>query len=172
MLSMCKKFLILLLVLCLSQGCKVFHSTSHLFHKKNSSTTFNQDDLDQLFKKGFSYLGVPYRLGGTDSNGLDCSGLLFTMYESSFFQIPRTTSQQLEFGLPVSIDQIQLGDWVFFSNQSGIINHVGIVSNIKKDSILFLHASTSKGVIEDELMRGYWYNSFVKAIRPFKQIKF
>lgn len=172
MLSMCKKFLILLLVFFLSQGCKIFHGSSHLFHKKNSSTTFNQDDLDQLFKKGFSYLGVPYRLGGTDSYGLDCSGLLFTMYESSFFQIPRTTSQQLEFGLPVSIDQIQLGDWVFFSNQSRIINHVGIVSNIKKDSILFLHASTSKGVREDELMRGYWYNSFVKVIRPFKQIKF
>jgi len=121
---------------------------------------------------GFSYLGVPYRIGGTDKNGLDCSGLLFAMYESNSFQIPRTTSQQLEFGFPVSVNQIQRGDWVFFSNQSGIINHVGIVSNIKKDSILFLHASTSKGVREDELLKGYWYNSFVKVIRPFKQIKF
>jgi cell wall-associated NlpC family hydrolase len=169
---MCKKILILLLVLFLSQGCKVFHGSLHLFHKKNSPTTFNQDDLDQLFKMGFSYLGVPYRVGGTDKNGLDCSGLLFAMYESNSFQIPRTTSQQLEFGFPVSINQIQRGDWVFFSNQSGIINHVGIVSNIKKDSILFLHASTSKGVREDELLKGYWYNSFVKVIRPFKQIKF
>ena len=172
MLSMCKKIVILLLVLFLSQGCKLFHSTVHLFHKKNLSTTFNQDDLDQLFKMGYSYLGVPYRLGGTDKNGLDCSGLLFTMYDSNSFRIPRTTSQQLEFGLPVSIDQIQRGDWVFFSNQSRIINHVGIVSNINKDSILFLHASTSKGVREDELLKGYWHNSFVRVIRPFKQIKF
>ncbi len=156
----------------LCQGCKTFHGSLHFFHKKNSSTTFNLDDLDQLFKSGFSYLGVPYRIGGTDKNGLDCSGLLFMMYKSNSFQIPRTTSQQLEFGFPVSINQIQRGDWVFFSNQSGIINHVGIVSNINKDSILFLHASTSKGVREDELMKGYWYNSFVKVIRPFKHIKF
>jgi cell wall-associated NlpC family hydrolase len=169
---MCKKFFILLLILFLCQGCRLFHGSLHLFHKKNTLTTFNQDDLDQLFKMGFSYLGVPYRVGGTDKNGLDCSGLLFTMYQSSFFQIPRTTSQQLEFGLPVSINQIQRGDWVFFSNPSGMINHVGIVSNIKKDSILFLHASTSKGVREDELLKGYWHNSFAKAIRPFKQIKF
>jgi len=169
---MCKKIVILLLVLCLSQGCKTFYNTVHLFHKKNLSTTFNNNDLDQLFKSGFSYIGVPYRIGGTDKNGLDCSGLLFKMYESNSFQIPRTTSQQLEFGFPVSINQIQRGDWVFFSNQSGTINHVGIVSNIHKDSILFLHASTSKGVREDELMKGYWYNSFVKVIRPFKQIKF
>ncbi len=169
---MCKRYFILLLFLVLCQGCKTYHGSLHFFHKKNSSTTFNLDDLDQLFKSGFSYLGVPYRIGGTDKNGLDCSGLLFMMYESNSFQIPRTTSQQLEFGFPVSINQIQRGDWVFFSNQSGIINHVGIVSNINKDSILFLHASTSKGVREDELMKGYWYNSFVKVIRPFKQIKF
>jgi len=169
---MCKKFFILLLILFLCQGCKLFHGSMHIFHKKNTLTTFNQDDLDQLFKMGFSYLGVPYRVGGTDKSGLDCSGLLFIMYQNSFFQIPRTTSQQLEFGLPVSINQIQRGDWVFFSNAFGMINHVGIVSNIKKDSILFLHASTSKGVREDELLKGYWHNSFAKAIRPFKQIKF
>jgi len=169
---MCKKFLTILLILFLCQGCRLFHRSLHKFHVTNESAHFSNKEIDQLFKKGFSYLGVPYRVGGTDSNGLDCSGLLFAMYENSFFQIPRTTSQQLEFGLPVSIDQIQLGDWVFFSNQSGVINHVGIVSNIKRDSILFLHASTSKGVREDELMRGYWHNSFVKVIRPFKQIKF
>jgi cell wall-associated NlpC family hydrolase len=169
---MCKKFFILLLILFLCQGCKIFQRSLHIFHVKKESSNFNQEELDQLFKQGFSYVGVPYRVGGTDKSGLDCSGLLFIMYQNSFFQIPRTTSQQLEFGLPVSINQIQRGDWVFFSNSSGMINHVGIVSNIKKDSILFLHASTSKGVREDELLKGYWHNSFAKAIRPFKQIKF
>ncbi len=169
---MYKRFFILISLFFLCQGCRFFRSSLHTFHTKNESAHFNKMEIDQLFRKGFSYLGVPYRVCGTDGNGLDCSGLLFAMYESSFFQIPRTTSQQLEFGLPVSIDQIQLGDWVFFSNQSGMINHVGIVSSIKKDSILFLHASTSKGVREDELMRGYWHNSFEKVIRPFKQIKF
>ena len=151
---MYKRFFILISLFLLCQGCRLFRSSLHTFHTKNESAHFNKKEIDQLFKIGFSYLGVPYRIGGIDSNGLDCSGLLFAMYDSSFYQIPRTTSQQLEFGLPVSIDQIQLGDWVFFSNQSGMINHVGIVSNIKKDSILFLHASTSKGVREDELMRG------------------
>lgn len=172
MLSMYKKLFILISLFFFCQGCKIFHSSLHIFHVNKETSNFNQEELDQLFKQGFSYVGVPYRVGGSDKNGLDCSGLLFTMYQSSFFQIPRTTSQQLEFGIPVSMNQIQRGDWVFFSNQSGMINHVGIVSNIKNDSILFLHASTSKGVREDELMKGYWHNLFVKAIRPFKHIKF
>jgi len=167
-----KKFVLLFSLFILCQSCKIFHNTSRIFHVNKESGNFNHEELDLLFKQGFSYVGVPYRIGGTDKHGLDCSGLLFIMYQSSFFQIPRTTSQQLEFGLPVSINQIQRGDWVFFSNSSGTINHVGIVSSIKKDSILFLHASTSKGVREDELLRGYWHKSFVKAIRPFKQIKF
>jgi cell wall-associated NlpC family hydrolase len=169
---MYKKYFVFIVIVLLCQSCRVFHRSSFHTYLKNQSSTFKPYELDQIFKEGFSYLGVPYRIGGTDMNGLDCSGLLFSIYQKSFFQIPRTTSQQLEFGLPVSIDQIQRGDWVFFSNQSGLINHVGIVSNIRKDSIIFLHASTSKGVREDELMRGYWHNSFVKAIRPFKQIKF
>ena len=141
-------------------------------HTKEFSNTFSKEELDQILGEGFSHFGVPYRAGGMDKNGFDCSGLLFSIYNNSHFQVPRTTSQQLEFGLPVSINHISRGDWVFFSNQWGQINHVGIVSRVNKDSILFLHASTSKGVREDELMRGYWYNSFVKAIRPFKQIKF
>ena len=172
MLYIFKRFYILFSLFILCQGCKIFNKSLRIIHEKNQSANFNKQEIDQLFKKGFSYLGVPYRLGGTDRNGIDCSGLLFTMYESSFFQIPRTTSQQLEFGLPVSLDKIQIGDWVFFSNHSGMVNHVGIVSSIKKDSILFLHASTSKGVREDELLRGYWRNSFVRVIRPFKKIKF
>jgi len=169
---MFKKFLIILLILFLSQGCQIFHGSWHLFCAKNQTNTFNQDDLNHLFKTGFSFLGVPYLVGGSDNHGLDCSGLLFSMYKNNSFQVPRTTSQQLEFGFRVSINQIQRGDWVFFSNQNGIINHVGIVSNINKDSILFLHASTSKGVREDELLRGYWHNSIAKVIRPFKKIKF
>ena len=137
MLSMYKRFFILISLFLLCQGCRLFRSSLHTFHTKNESAHFNNKEIDQLFKTGFSYLGVPYRVGGTDSNGIDCSGLLFTMYESSFFQIPRTTSQQLEFGLPVSIDQIQLGDWVFFSNQSGMINHVVSSQTLKRIQFYF-----------------------------------
>ena len=169
---MCKKYCFLILLFVLCQSCQLYHGIKNRLHAKEISKTFSKEELNQILGNGFSFLGVPYRIGGIDKNGLDCSGLLFSMYNSSLFQVPRTTSQQLEFGLPVSINQIERGDWVFFSNQAGQINHVGIVSSTNKDSILFLHASTSKGVREDELMRGYWYNSFVKAIRPFKQIKF
>lgn len=169
---MFKAYLTLILLFFLIQSCKLYQKSIQIFQVQKNLNSFNNRELDDLLKQGFLYLGVPYRVGGMDKSGLDCSGLLFSMYQNELFQIPRTTLQQSEFGLPVSINQVKKGDWVFFSSQFGFINHVGIISNINKDSILFLHASTSKGVREDELTKGYWHNLFVKAIRPFKRIKF
>ena len=169
---MCRKLIIMTSLFLFCQSCQLYHVFKKNSHTKKVSKAFSKEELDQILEDGFSFLGVPYRIGGGDKNGVDCSGLLFSIYNSSHFQIPRITSQQLEFGFPVSMNQVERGDWVFFSTQSGLINHVGIVSRMNKDSILFLHASTSKGVREDELLRGYWHNAFIKAIRPFKQIKF
>jgi probable lipoprotein NlpC len=154
------------------QSCRFSKSPLRFSKTNHESNIFNEAELNQILHEAYSYLGVPYRLGGIDKYGVDCSGLLFSIYQKGFFLIPRTTSQQLEFGLPVSLNQIKRGDWVFFSNESSLVNHVGIVSDIKNNSILFLHASTSKGVRKDELTKGYWHNVFIKAIRPFKRALF
>jgi cell wall-associated NlpC family hydrolase len=101
---------------------------------------------------------------------MDCSGLLFRVYVDNHFSIPRSSLQQSQFGLVVSKDNIQRGDWLLFkTNGSLTINHIGIVIRVNGErDVQFLHASTSKGVRSDQLYTNYWLKAYDKAIRPFK----
>ncbi len=142
-----------------------------LFKKSERiSPQFDRSENEKLISSAFTYYGVAYRLGGTDAQGMDCSGLLFRIYSDQQYTIPRVTYQQASYGFPISLNSIEKGDWLFFkTNGSDVINHVGLVSNIRgPQELLFIHASTTKGVREDNLYSDYWFKSFVKVIRPFK----
>lgn len=154
-------------------SCSVWKKTIRFLGiTKNEALENNYSirEVDQIIQAGMSYKGVPYRTGGVDRKGMDCSGLLFRIYTDQNFQIPRLSKDQAQFGLPISIQEAQVGDWIFFAtSQKNSINHSGIISRIKSaDEVYFLHASTSKGVREDNLYTKYWLGSFVKIIRPFK----
>lgn len=137
-------------------------------HVENNNYSIRE--VDQIIRSAYTYVGVPYRTGGIDAKGMDCSGLLFRIYADQKRVIPRLSKDQAQFGLPVSIQEIQVGDWIFFAtNKSNSINHSGIVSQIiSANEVYFIHASTSKGVREDNLYQKYWLGSFVKIIRPYK----
>ena len=118
------------------------------------------------------YTGTPYRSGGNDRNGLDCSGLIYTTYANVGLKVPRISWQQAEFGREIErTENIQPGDWIFYvpdAGKAGYISHIGIVTTVKnKRDITFIHASSSRGVREDNLFSAYFKNRFVKAVRPF-----
>jgi len=68
------------------------------------------------------YLGVPYAWGGATPGGFDCSGLVMYVYGQLGISLPHYAAAQYGFGTPVSRDQLQPGDLVFFDG----LNHVGI----------------------------------------------
>lgn len=168
---MFNKLLRICLFACLLVSCQLTKNSFRYF-KKNTLviTNYSIKEIDALIETAKNYHGVIYRNGGTDEKGMDCSGLLFRVYSDQNFMIPRPTYQQELFGLPVSIDNIQKGDWVFFkTNGSKTINHVGLITKIvNQKEVYFIHASTSKGVREDNLFAKYWFTSFEKVIRPYK----
>lgn len=92
------------------------------------------------------WLGVRYRYGGTDKEGVDCSGLVYNVYYKYGIILPRTAAQQYNFIKRVEYDNLQVGDLVFFSS-GGNISHVGIYTG----NNTMIHASTSKGVIYQDL---------------------
>lgn len=119
-----------------------------------------------------SFTGTPYRSGGNDRRGIDCSGLVASVYTQVGLKVPRISWQQAEFGTEVEeVHNIKAGDWIFYvpdAGKAGYVSHVGIVTEVKgRSEILFIHASSSKGVREDNLYSKYFKNRFVKAVRPF-----
>ncbi len=68
------------------------------------------------------YLGVPYVWGGASPSGFDCSGLVMYVYAQLGVSLPHFAAAQYGFGTPVSRDQLQPGDLVFFDG----LDHVGI----------------------------------------------
>jgi len=59
--------------------------------------------------------GAPYRNGGTDPNGFDCSGFTQYVFGQHGIALPREVRDQFGLGTPVSADAIGPGDLLFFA---------------------------------------------------------
>jgi cell wall-associated NlpC family hydrolase len=99
------------------------------------------------------WLGVRYRRGGTDRNGVDCSGLVLRLYaDVAGLALPRTSQQQSRVGLAVATRDLRAGDLVLFSTDGRDIDHVGLCLG----GTDFVHASPSKGVVVSSLRQNYY----------------
>ncbi len=95
--------------------------------------------------------------------GLDCSGLVYTVFRDFGIALPRTSRDQSAFGARVGREQLQPGDLVFFHTGVGAkVTHVGIYAGGGE----FIHASTrSRRVKFDRLDNKYFDNRYVSARR-------
>lgn len=133
-----------------------------------SSKRHREERVDTVITKARSYIGTPYKWGGTTTLGMDCSGLLMRSFESVDMYIPRTSKEQSKLGRKVTFNELEKGDLVFFKTmkKKGRVTHAGIVTDARrKDQVMFIHASSSRGVIEVSLMSEYYRNAFTKARR-------
>lgn len=118
-----------------------------------------------------SYRGTPYRYGGTTRSGIDCSALVFHSFYSVGVNLPRRSEDQSKLGQKVNLNQVQPGDVLFFATgkRKNQVSHSGIVTEISKDDVRFIHASTSLGVTEDFLSNRYWSQAFLFAKRILEE---
>jgi cell wall-associated NlpC family hydrolase len=106
--------------------------------------------------------GAPYRSGGADPAGFDCSGLVSYVFAQHGVRVPRDVRKQYEAGRDVDPAALAAGDLVFFTTIAPGASHVGIV--VGGDQ--FVHAPTTNGVVRVEsLSSPYWSNRFVGAKR-------
>jgi hypothetical protein len=109
-----------------------------------------------------SLRGIPYRNGGTDPNGFDCSGFTQYVFAQHGISIPREVREQFRLGSSVQPDQLVAGDLLFFATTDPGASHVGI--SIGGDE--FVHAPSSTGVVRVEhLGSSYWSPRFLGARR-------
>ncbi|GIV43117.1 MAG: hypothetical protein KatS3mg035_0240 [Bacteroidia bacterium] len=125
-----------------------------------------QGQAQKLIEEAQKYLGTPYKLGGTTQAGMDCSGFVMTVFKSQGIQLPRISPDQYKFGKPISIEEIQPGDLMFFSTPSKphTIGHSAICVAIEEGKIKFIHAA-STGVRYDYLLPGYYLKHYKGACR-------
>lgn len=126
-----------------------------------------KDDL-RLYSEAASWLGVPYRYGGNNQSGIDCSGLVVQIYQDIYrITLQRTVTDMADKNCrKVTKNELKPGDLVFFNTSKSKkgINHVGL---FLKDQY-FIHASTSKGVIISSIREKYYHKTWKKGGRVKK----
>ena len=118
-------------------------------------------DAYALTSTALSFRGVPYRNGGADPGGFDCSGFVWYVFGQHGIPTPRTVSDLFRAGGDAS-GPLQPGDLVFFSTVAPGPTHVGIA--IGGDE--FVHAPSSTGVVRVErVSTPYWAARYLGARR-------
>lgn len=109
-----------------------------------------------------SWLGTPYKYGGNDRNGVDCSGLVLQVYQRALaIDLPRTSRDQRDYCENSKVSGIVPGDLLFFATgkDESRVSHVGIFVGGNN----MIHASTSKGVIVSDFTTPYYKRTFAGA---------
>jgi probable lipoprotein NlpC len=122
--------------------------------------------ISKVIASAESYIGTPYKYGGTTRSGIDCSGLIQNSFTSAGYRIPRTAKEQSKTGSKVGWSKVRPGDLVFFKfkKKGERWYHSGLISKVNGDDIRFIHASSSRGVVESSLNSDY-YRDNVKVFR-------
>jgi len=109
------------------------------------------------------WMGAPYRYGGATMHGTDCSGLVWNVYKDLYnINVPHSSEKQYEECKHINAQHLKEGELVFFRiNKHKTVSHVGIYLANNK----FIHATTKRGVMIDDLSEPYYAKAFVGAGR-------
>ena len=103
------------------------------------------------------YLGIPYVYGGASPSGFDCSGFVMYVFAQVGISLPHNAAAQYGYGMPVSRDQLQPGDLVFFNG----LGHVGIYIGGGQ----FIHSPHTGDVVKISSLSGWYSSTWVGARR-------
>ena len=127
--------------LCIVSGCATSHRTSTSRPIDRGTIRIPSGTGDRIARAALDVLGTPYRYGGSNKEGFDCSGLVQYAHSQAGISIPRTTATQFDTAKTVA-KELQIGDVLFF-RINGRISHNGIYLGDGH----FIHApSTGKNV--------------------------
>lgn len=170
-----KKILFLGLMSVFLVSCGAVHSSNKVAEKTATNRSLKSNTagkkksalVENILAKADTYLGTPYQLGGMSRSGIDCSGLLYKVFEENNLNIPRRSIEQSQEGRSISVREIKEGDLLFFATgKDRSVTHSGIVHSVESDGeIKFIHASSSRGVMISSLNNVYWNKAFLFARR-------
>lgn len=123
-----------------------------------------------LLKTARSFLGTPYQYNAnpTQTNTFDCSSYTQYVYKKCGILLPRNSRQQFQMGTFVALDDIQVGDLLFFTTKKrqtkhGIerVGHVAIYIGNGK----MIHTYPKGKKVTISLFQKNWLKFFMGAKR-------
>lgn len=142
-------------------SCKDMSEVYHNLSKRVNLPITSCDDTT-LYLFVADWLGTPHKLGKCSKKGVDCSCFVKLLYENVYAKkSPRSAHEMYEGSRKVSNRELAEGDLVFFRIKSNKVSHVGVYL---KDG-WFAHASSSKGVIINNLSETYYKKYYSGAGR-------
>lgn len=142
------------------------HEKINLVHATNPIDY--TDNTQELIKYALSYQGTPYKYGGKGPKNFDCSGFTSFVFRKFEINLPPSSRLQSQVGTSVTKADLRPGDLVFFKSPTkGVerIGHVGLVIEASQKNIKFIHSSTGRGVIVDDLLHSAHYTARYRSAR-------
>lgn len=123
-------------------------------------------DIEKVIQYAYYFLGTRHRMGGIDTNGIDCSGLVYMTHARYGVLLAHSSQEQARYGKVIpSFEELERGDLVFYYNSyktANFITHTGIYLGKGK----FIHTSNNKGVVISEVNdKYYWGERFLFGTR-------
>lgn len=122
----------------------------------------NENKIDNVKLYTFinDWYGVKYKYGGKDKKGIDCSAFTAALFAGVYNKKLEGTAASIFYQCkPTSKGNLTEGDLVFFKIENDNVNHIGVYLQNNK----FVHASTKKGVMIDDLDEPYYKKYFFKG---------
>lgn len=153
------KYGLLLLVLFLA-SCGVRKNTISTTNAARTAEAMASLKSKDLYRFITDWAGVKYKFGGLDKEGIDCSGFALLLQKDIYRQtLPRRSKDQAEAIKEKSLSDLKEGDLIFFSFGGQEVDHVGVYLNQN----FFVHASTTRGVVVDNLSLPAYQSTIVKT---------
>ncbi|HET7119523.1 MAG TPA: C40 family peptidase [Hanamia sp.] len=141
---------------------------------KNKAPVYKIDtrniSADDVVAFSETLIGTKYTYGSSvKEKGFDCSGFVNYVFNHFKISVPRTSVDFTNAGDEVPIEDSKPGDIILFTGhneKSGVVGHLGIITENKNGNLQFIHASESRGVIVSG-MNSYFIPRFVKVNRVF-----
>ncbi|MBK9270535.1 MAG: C40 family peptidase [Saprospiraceae bacterium] len=119
---------------------------------------------EKIIREARSLLGTRYKPAGKTPAGFDCSGFVIHVLSRFDFQMAACSADQSKCGRKILAAEAKPGDLIFFGSKDRI-HHVGILTEIDDRKMMMIHSSSSKGVIEEDILKSDYWLKRIKMIR-------
>jgi murein DD-endopeptidase / murein LD-carboxypeptidase len=149
-----------------SQAYSNDHGASSAQIEKKYALLLNVPEKNISNVKLYSFIedwyGVPYKYGGKNKSGIDCSNFTSALYQNIYNKSLSGSSSSIYTQCKIiSKKDLKEGDLLFFKIENDNISHIGVYLQNNK----FVHATTKKGVMINDLDEAYYKKYFYKAGR-------